>query len=66
MRSRRLASAEIVAGDGADGRYAPACIKLLAQYKSLMKLVGDDVGGVETFMKRYRVSNHETSGTRQV
>ena len=36
-------------------RYAPACIKLLAQYKSLMKLVGDDIGGVETFMKRFKV-----------
>lgn len=37
-------------------RYAPACIKLLAQYKSLMKLVGDDIGGVESFMKRFKVS----------
>ena len=37
-------------------RYAPACIKLLAQYKSLMKLVGDEIGGLETFMKRYKVS----------
>ena len=36
-------------------RYAPACIKLLAQYKSLMKLVGDDIGGVEPFMKRFKV-----------
>ena len=36
-------------------RYAPACIKLLAQYKSLMKLVGDDIGGVESFMKRFKV-----------
>lgn len=31
-------------------------MKLLAQYKSLMKLVGDDIGGVETFMKRFKVS----------
>lgn len=38
------------------GRYAPACIKLLAQYKSLMKLVGEDIGGVESFMKRFKVS----------
>lgn len=35
--------------------YAPACTRLLAQYKSLMKLVGDEVGGIEAFMKRYRV-----------
>jgi hypothetical protein len=42
--------------DRADVRYAPACIKLLAQYKSLMKLVGDDIGGVESFMKRFKVS----------
>ena len=39
------------------GRYAPACIRLLAQYKSLMKLVGEDVGGVEAFMKRYKVDH---------
>ena len=45
----------INSGLGADGRYAPACIKLLAQYKSLMKLVGDDIGGVESFMKRFKV-----------
>jgi ESCRT-I complex subunit VPS28 len=35
--------------------YAPACIKLLAQYKSLMKLVGEEIGGVEVFMKRFKV-----------
>lgn len=35
--------------------YAPACTRLLAQYKSLMKLVGEDIGGVEAFMKRYKV-----------
>lgn len=37
--------------------YAPACTRLLAQYKSLMKLVGESIGGVETFMKRYKVSS---------
>ncbi|WVR08552.1 hypothetical protein IAU60_005607 [Kwoniella sp. DSM 27419] len=37
--------------------YAPACIKLLAQYKSLMKLVGEDVGGVELFMKRFKMDH---------
>lgn len=36
--------------------YAPACTRLLAQYKSLMKLVGEDIGGVEAFMKRFKVS----------
>ncbi|KAL7422919.1 Vacuolar protein-sorting-associated protein 28 [Cryptotrichosporon argae] len=44
--------------DSVNGKeYAPACIKLLAQYKSLMKLVGDDVGGVEAFMKRFRMDH---------
>jgi hypothetical protein len=42
-------------------RYAPACIKLLAQYKSLMKLVGDDIGGVESFMKRFKVGHTRIS-----
>lgn len=36
--------------------YEPACTRLLAQYKSVMKVVGEEIGGVETFMKRYRVS----------
>jgi ESCRT-I complex subunit VPS28 len=47
--------------------YAPACIKLLAQYKSLLKLVqptldepqrlsnGTTIKGLEGFMKRYRM-----------
>jgi ESCRT-I complex subunit VPS28 len=45
--------------------YAPACTRLLAQYKSVMKIVGEDIGGVEVFMKRYRVSlsAHEGIGT---
>jgi hypothetical protein len=46
-------------------RYAPACIKLLAQYKSLMKLVGDDIGGVESFMKRFKVSNFGTNTAKR-
>ena len=48
------------------GRYAPACIKLLAQYKSLIKLLHDDLDnppyktansmkGLEGFMQRYRM-----------
>lgn len=47
-------------------RYAPACIKLLAQYKSLIKLLHDDLDnppyktansmkGLEGFMQRYRM-----------
>ncbi|GHJ84830.1 hypothetical protein NliqN6_1232 [Naganishia liquefaciens] len=46
--------------------YAPACIKLLAQYKSLIKLLHDDLDnppyktansmkGLEGFMQRYRM-----------
>ncbi|WOO79348.1 Vacuolar protein sorting-associated protein 28 [Vanrija pseudolonga] len=37
--------------------YAPACTRLLAQYKSLMKLVGEDIGGVEAFMKRFKMDH---------
>lgn len=42
-------------------RYAPACMKLLAQYKSLLKLVHEDLDsdpsyrGLEGFMRRYRL-----------
>src|SRR3954469_11641632 len=42
------------------GRYAPACIKLLAQYKSLIKLIGpelDSSAGLEGFMRRYRMDH---------
>jgi ESCRT-I complex subunit VPS28 len=47
--------------------YAPACIKLLAQYKSLLKLLqnqldrpyhqpnGEKLVGLEGFMRRYRM-----------
>ena len=49
----------------ADRRYAPACIKLLAQYKSLMKLVGDDIGGVEAFMRRFKVRSTLTRALRR-
>jgi ESCRT-I complex subunit VPS28 len=44
------------------GRYAPACIRSLAQYKSLMKLVGDEIGGVEPFMKRFKVGKALEAG----
>ena len=36
-------------------RYGPACTRLLAQYKTIMKLVGDAVPSLETFMSEYRV-----------
>jgi ESCRT-I complex subunit VPS28 len=42
---------------GLTGRYTPACIKLLAQYKSLMKLVSDEIGTIEAFMKRFKVGH---------
>jgi ESCRT-I complex subunit VPS28 len=37
-------------------RYSPACTRLLSQYKTMLKLVGDDVPSIEEFMGRYRVS----------
>jgi hypothetical protein len=39
-------------------RYPPACTRLLSQYKTMLKLVGDDVPSIEQFMSRYRVSNN--------
>jgi hypothetical protein len=36
-------------------RYAPACTRLLSQYKTMLGLVGDDVPSIEGFMARYRV-----------
>lgn len=36
-------------------RYSPACTRLLSQYKTILKLVGDEVSSVEQFMSRYRV-----------
>src|ERR1700733_11314182 len=39
----------------ASKRYSPACTRLLSQYKTMLKLVGDDVPSIEEFMKRYRV-----------
>lgn len=37
-------------------RYSPACTRLLSQYKTMLKLVGDDVESIDQFMQRYRVS----------
>src|ERR1700722_4162235 len=36
-------------------RYSPACTRLLSQYKTMLKLVGEDVPSIESFMIRYRV-----------
>ncbi|GAA5934939.1 ESCRT-I subunit protein VPS28 [Sporobolomyces koalae] len=36
-------------------QYAPACSRLLTQYKSIMKLVGDSVPSLEAFMQEYRM-----------
>lgn len=36
-------------------RYSPACTRLIAQYKTMLKLVGDSVPSIEEFMAKYRV-----------
>ncbi|KAI0031284.1 vacuolar protein sorting-associated protein 28 [Vararia minispora EC-137] len=35
--------------------YSPACTRLLSQYKTMLKLLGDDVSSIEGFMSRYRM-----------
>ncbi|KAF8652595.1 hypothetical protein AX16_004316 [Volvariella volvacea WC 439] len=37
--------------------YSPACTRLLSQYKTMLKLVGDDVPSIEEFMTRYRMDH---------
>ncbi|KAF9465299.1 vacuolar protein sorting-associated protein 28 [Collybia nuda] len=37
--------------------YSPACTRLIAQYKTMLKLVGDSVPSIEEFMKRYRMDH---------
>ncbi|KAF8626487.1 hypothetical protein AX17_006543 [Amanita inopinata Kibby_2008] len=37
--------------------YSPACTRLLSQYKTMLKLVGDEVSSVEQFMSRYRMDH---------
>ncbi|KAH8824690.1 vacuolar protein sorting-associated protein 28 [Flagelloscypha sp. PMI_526] len=37
--------------------YAPACSRLLGQYKTMLKLVGDDVPSIEQFMARYKMDH---------
>jgi ESCRT-I complex subunit VPS28 len=52
-------SGALQANNGVE-RYAPACTRLLSQYKTMLGLVGDDLGGqgIEGFMARYRVRAH--------
>ncbi|KZT64405.1 vacuolar protein sorting-associated protein 28 [Daedalea quercina L-15889] len=37
--------------------YSPACTRLLSQYKTMLKLVGDDVPSIEQFMSRYHMDH---------
>ncbi|KAI0820260.1 vacuolar protein sorting-associated protein 28 [Trametes gibbosa] len=37
--------------------YSPACTRLLSQYKTMLKLVSDDVPSIEQFMARYRMDH---------
>ncbi|KAJ7176467.1 vacuolar protein sorting-associated [Mycena filopes] len=37
--------------------YSPACTRLLSQYKTMLKLVSDDVQSIEQFMTRYRMDH---------
>jgi len=37
--------------------YSPACTRLLSQYKTMLKLVGDNVPSIEEFMNRYRMDH---------
>ncbi|KAM6501408.1 vacuolar protein sorting-associated protein 28 [Amanita muscaria] len=37
--------------------YSPACTRLLSQYKTMLKLVGNEVPSIEEFMSRYRMDN---------
>ena len=37
--------------------YSPACARLLSQYKTMFKLVEDNVRSLNEFMARYRVSH---------
>lgn len=36
-------------------RYSPACTRLLSQYKTMLKLVADDVSTIDEFLKKYKV-----------
>ncbi|KAG6872970.1 hypothetical protein C0995_004509 [Termitomyces sp. Mi166 len=41
----------------AAAEYSPACTRLIAQYKTMLKLVGDSVPSIEAFMTRYRMDH---------
>lgn len=45
-------------------RYSPACTRLLSQYKTMLKLVGDEVRSIDQFMNRYRVRRRFLSPAR--
>ncbi|EJU03871.1 vps28 protein [Dacryopinax primogenitus] len=36
-------------------QYTPACMKLLAQYKTMLKLIPEEVPSLEAFMRRYNM-----------
>jgi hypothetical protein len=36
-------------------RYTPACARLIAQFKTALNLVHNEVNSVEDFMKEYKV-----------
>ena len=38
-------------------RYSPACTRLLSQYKTMSKLVEEDVPSIDQFMTQYRVGD---------
>lgn len=38
-------------------RYAKECLRLLGQYKTVLKVLGDDVPSLEAFVSEYRVSS---------
>ncbi|KAF8308346.1 VPS28-domain-containing protein [Clavulina sp. PMI_390] len=38
-------------------QYSPACSRLLSQYKTMLKLVSDDVPSIEEFMKKYKMDH---------
>ncbi|KAG6854574.1 hypothetical protein C0991_004910 [Blastosporella zonata] len=38
-------------------RYSPACTRLIGQYKTMLKLVGDSVSSIEEFMTKYRMDH---------
>ncbi|KAK2466579.1 hypothetical protein APHAL10511_001441 [Amanita phalloides] len=37
--------------------YSPACTRLLSQYKTMLKLVGDEVQSIDHFMRQYHMDH---------